>query len=274
MDLRIIVVYCVCDDYLKRIEHREDRQCRLSDAEVMTIALVAALEFGGNFAAANRFMSTHGYVPYALSRSRLSRRLHRVKGHFLTLFAQLAEVWKALNCEGVYALDSFPVAVCDNVRIRHCRLYQGACYRGYQASKKRYVYGLKVHLLVTHTGAPVEFFLTPAATADVTGLRDFDFDLPDGALVVGDKAYNDYEMEDVLASAGIYLRPFRKHNSKRPHPPHWHYLLAHYRKAVETAASRITRLFPKSIHATSAVGFELKVVLFVLALSINCFPAL
>ena len=47
-------------------------------------------------------------------------------------------------------------------------------------------------------GAPVQFFLTPVATAGVTGLRDFDFDLPAGALVVGDKAYNDYAMEDVL----------------------------------------------------------------------------
>ena len=219
MDLRIIVAYCLCDDYLTSIGHREDRQCRLSDGEVMTIALVAALEFGGNFAAANRFMSTQRYVPYAMSRSRFSRRLHRIKAHLLTLFAHLAELWKALEGEGVYALDSFPVAACENVRIRRCRLYQGECYRGYQASKKRYVYGLKVHLLVTRTGAPVEFFLTPAATADVSGLRDFDFDLPEGALVVGDKAYNDYEMEDVLDTAGIHLRPFRKHNSKRPTRP-------------------------------------------------------
>ena len=273
MDTRIIVVYCLCDDYLKSIGHREDRQCRVQDAEVMTLALVAALEFGGNFAAANRFLSSHRYVAYALSRSRLSRRMHRVKGHFLTLFAHLAEVWKGLNGEKVYALDTFPVAVCDNVRIRHCRLYQGEAYRGYQASKKRYVYGLKVHLLVTGTGAPVEFFLTPAATADVTGLRDFDFDLPAGALLVADKAYNDYEMEDVLDTAGLHLRPFRKHNSKRAMPPYWCYLLAHYRKAVETAASRITRLFPKSIHATSAQGFELKLVLFILATSISCFPS-
>ncbi len=76
-----------------------------------------------------------------------------------------------------------------------------------------------MHLLVTRTGAPVEFFLTTSATADVTGLCDFDFDLPEGALVMGDEAYNDYEMKVVLATAGIYLRPFRKHNSKRPHPP-------------------------------------------------------
>lgn len=68
-------------------------------------------------------------------------------------------------------------------------------------------------------GCPIEFFLTPGATGDVTGLQDFDFDLPTGALIVADKAYNDYEIEDILADVGLTLRPLRRSNSKRPNPP-------------------------------------------------------
>ncbi len=113
-----------------------------------------------------------------------------------------------------------------------------------------------------------------ASATHCLSLRDFDFNLPAGALVVGDKADNDYEMKAVLTTAGIHLCPFRKHNSKRPHPPHRRYLLAHYRKTVETTISRIARLLPRSIHGTSAQGFELRVVLFVLAASFNCFPIL
>jgi hypothetical protein len=246
----------------------------VSDAEVMTIALLAALEYGGNFAAARRMLSDQGYVPYRLSRSRFSRRVHRIKAHFLTLFAHLAELWKELDEEGIYALDTFPIPACDNIRIPRCRLYHGEAYRGYSASKRRYFYGLKVHLLVTREGCPVEFFLTPGATGDVSGLQDFDFDLPAGALVVGDKAYNDYEIEDLLADVEITLRPFRKKNSHRPNPPWWDYLLHLYRKSVETVGSNLERLLPKHIHVTSQAGFELKVVLFVLATSINCFPDL
>lgn len=41
----------------------------------------------------------------------------------------------------------------------------------------------------------------------------------------------------------------------------------HYRKQVETSGSLIAQLLPKTIHAVTAAGFELKVVLFVLALS-------
>ena len=48
------------------------------------------------------------------------------------------------------------------------------------------------------------------------------------------------------------------------------YLQAYFRKGVETVGSMIERLLPKSIHATNAAGFELKVALFVLAASIDC----
>src|SRR5690606_8407445 len=150
--------------------------------------------------------------------------------------------------------------------------YRGEAYRGYQASKKRYFYGLKLHLLVTAQAEPVEFFLTPGSWADVTGLDCFDFDLPAGSQIIGDKAYNDYELEDVLKMAGLDLLPMRKANSKRPVPPWTHYLQAHYRKAVETAGSLLERLLPKHIHAVTAQGFELKVVLFVIAFGFHRLP--
>ena len=274
MDTKNIVVYCLCDDYLKSINHREDRQTCLSDAEVMTIALVATLEFGGNFAQSLRFLSSHGYLSYHINRSRYSRRLHCIRDHFLVLFAHLCEFWKALNEAGVSLLDTFPIAVCDNIRISRNRIYEGEAFRGYQASKKRYFYGLKIHLMVTRDGAPVEFFLTPASTGDVTGLHHFDFDLPPESLIIGDKAYNNYEIEDLFAQVGLDLKPVRKTGSKRPVKPAMRFLQSFYRKAVETAGSMIERLLPKSIHATSQAGFELKVVLFVLASKINNIPLL
>lgn len=79
---------------------------------------------------------------------------------FSLYFILLGEIWKALNKHSIYVVDSFPVAVCDNYHIQRSRLYRGEAYRGYQASKKRYFYGIKIHLLITDSGQPVEFFLT------------------------------------------------------------------------------------------------------------------
>ena len=42
-------------------------------------------------------------------------------------------------------------------------LYQGKSWRGMIASKHRYFYGLKLHLMVTEAGVPVKFFLTPGS---------------------------------------------------------------------------------------------------------------
>ncbi len=269
MDTKIVTVFCLCDDMLKAFGHQEDPQVQMSDAEVMTTALVAALFFGGNFTLAREMLSEQGYIPQMLGKSRFSRRLHAIKPFFLTLFHLLAEHWKAKNEDNRFALDTFPVPVCDNYRIPRARLYQAEAFRGYQASKKRYFYGLKLHLMTTEAGQPVEFFLSPGSWHDGQGLFWFDFDLPDRALIVADKIYNNYEMEDVLDTAGLLLRPFRKKNSKRPVPAWFRYLQFHFRKMIETAGSQISKLWPKKIHATSPLGFELKVVLFVLAASVN-----
>jgi hypothetical protein len=238
----------------------------------MTIAMVAALHHGGNFVKAGEMLCEYGYIPVMLSRSRFNRRWHRVKHLVLSLFAQLGECFKAMNEESVYLLDIFPISSCDNYRIFRSKRYRGESYCGYQASKKRYFYGLKIHLLVTPDFEPVEFFLTPGGMGDVEGLDIFDFDLPAHSQIIGDKAYNDYELEDVLFEADLQLLPIRKQNSKRPFPPWTRYWQAYFRKRIETSGSLLERLLPKSIHAVSAQGFALKLVLFVLALSFSRLP--
>lgn len=270
MDTHIIATYCLCDDLLIAVGHREDPQVQMSDAEVMTTAIVAAVDFGGNFEKARAYLAVGNYIPTMLSKSQFNRRLHRIKPLLLTVFEVLGQTFKSLNTQSIYAIDTIPISVCDNIRIGRSKLYHTEDYRGYQRSKKRYFYGVKVHLLVTADQQPVEFFLTAGGTGDVSGLQWFDFDLPPGSRVYADKAYNHYEIEDILSDVEIELSPVRKSNSKRPRPPWQTYLCESYRKRVETAGSLIERLLPRSIHAVTQQGFELKVVLFVLASAINC----
>jgi len=260
MEEKILTIYCLCDDLLKALHHYEDPQQKISDAEIMTTALTATLFFGGNFEHARAMLSAPGYIPDMISRSRFNRRLHRVSGLFLSLYKLLGHAWKQLNTESVYIIDSFPVAVCDNYRIPRAKIYRTPEYRGYIASKKRYFYGLKIHLLVTQEGQPVEFFLTPGSFGDVQALQVFDFDLPGGSTIYADKAYNDYVMEDILMEASsLHLLPLRKENSKRHLPPYVAYIQHHYRKFIETVGSLIEKMLPKSIHAVTSKGFELKV---------------
>lgn len=204
-----------------------------------------------------------------LEKSRFNRRQHRIAELFLSIFELLGSLWKELNENSVYVLDSFPVAACDNYRIPRSQRYSGEEWRGYQASKDRYFYGLKLHLMVSEQGQPVEFFLTLGSWSDTRALKVYHFDLPEGALVTGDKVYNEYALEDLMLEAGRELRPLRRKNSKRPFPAWMTYLLVCFRKVIETTVILIEKLLPNHIHAMTTRGFELKVALFVLATSYN-----
>jgi hypothetical protein len=272
MDDKIIATFCLCDDLLKAMHHQENCQCQMNDAEIMTTACIAALFFRGNHESARAMLKQHGYIPHMVSKSRFSRRLHRIKDIFIIFFNLLAQTWKTLNTEAIYVIDSMPVAVCDNIRIRRSKIYSTEDFRGYQASKKRYFYGLKIHLMVTQDGQPVECFLTPGGFGDVDALKYYAYELPDGSIIYADKAYNNYEIEDLLQEVDqIQLIPIRKKNSKRALPPALSFVQSYHRKRVETAGSLIERLLPKSIHAVTSQGFELKVALFVIASSLNCY---
>ena len=272
MDDKIIATFCLCNDLLKAMHHQEDRQGQMNDAEIMTTALIASLFFRGNHESARAMLQQHGYIPQMLSKSRFSRRLHRIKDIFIILFDVLGQTWKTLNTDAIYVIDSLPIAVCDNIRIRRAKIYSNENCRGYQASKKRYFYGLKIHLMVTKDGQPVECFLTHGGFGDVDALKYYAYELPDGSMIYADKAYNDYEIEDLLKEVDhIQLLPMRKKNSKRALPPHISFVQSYHRKRVETAGSLIEQLLPKSIHAVTPQGFELKVALFVIASSLNCY---
>jgi hypothetical protein len=271
MDDSILAIYCLCDDLVKALQHQEDRQRLMSDAEVMTTAIVAALYFGGNFERARDLLASPHYIPQMLSKSQFNRRLHALRDLLLMVFRVLGETFKQLNATSLYIIDSFPVAACDNIRIKRDKRFCSEKFRGYTASKRRYFYGVKIFLLTAAAGQPVEMFLVPGSTADVAALDVFDFDLPSQSTVYGDSAFTLYAVEDLLHEAcGIDLSPMRKKNSKRPASASLAYLQAVGRKQVETAGSMVERLLPKSIHAVTAKGFTLKVFLFVLAYSFSC----
>lgn len=232
---------------------------------MLTTAIISARFFGGNQASAMLYMADKQGV-VVLEKSAFNRRLHWLAHTLSVLFYYLADFFKALNISGQYLIDSFPVAVCDNIRIGRCRLVEGEQYRGKIASKRRFFFGFRVQLITTLNKQPVQFFLLPGSVVDVTALQMRHLDLPTGSEVFGDAGYTDYEQEAFYAECEqIYLQIQRKSNSKRPNQA-WQ---AAYKKAlrqrIEQAFSRIAMRFPKKIHAVTQAGFLIKIVLVLLA---------
>ena len=265
----IITLYCFFDELLQALGHKDDPQAKLSTAEIMTIATVAAEFYTGNQQKALDFLTSHGYIP-PFSKSRFNRRLHRIPETLwqLALFV-LAQIHQRTNPERVHIVDTFPVPACHNIRIRRCKLYRGEAFRGYCASKKEYYYGLKVSVIVTEAGEPVEMLLVPASTADISALRSMDLNLPEGSTLFGDTGFLDIGFETALREeAGLNLVVPRRSNMKEQLDGCLEYVCRVSRKRVETTFSQLTERLARSIHAVTARGFELKVLLTVLAFSL------
>jgi hypothetical protein len=67
-----IAKYAIIDDLLKAIAHKEDSRRDMSDAEIITTAVVAAMFFNGNHSAACAYMKDHKLMPNMLEKSRFN----------------------------------------------------------------------------------------------------------------------------------------------------------------------------------------------------------
>ncbi|MEJ7861315.1 MAG: IS982 family transposase [Pyrinomonadaceae bacterium] len=265
-----LAIYCFIDDFLKASGHLEDSRVEVSDSEVITIAISAMLHFGGNFEKSRLVLHQLGLIQRLLSRSRFSRRVNRLSDLIHKLFHQLGSVLKDLHWESRYVLDSFPVALCDNIRINRCRIARDELYRGVMSSKRRYFYGVRVQILATSDGIPLEFCILSGGCSDLQGLAELALDLPAAAQLFVDAGYNFYEWEDYLQECeNLKLQVPRKANSKRGREPWLEIYKSLVRKYIETTIGEISELFSKKIHATNLNGFLLKIVLFLFVYQID-----
>jgi hypothetical protein len=269
-----IAIYCFIDDLLKAIAYKEDKRCQINDAQVITTALIAMLYFGGNYQKSLSSIKEAEIFSATLSRSRYSRRLNRLTDLIHLLFHKLGSTLKELNYESRYSLDSYPVPMCDNIRIERSRLtsevFDKEDYRGWMTSKKRYFYGVRVQVIATIDDFPVEFAILPGGCADIQGLAELPLDFAPNSEIAADSAYTQYDWEDhLLEKDKIKLLVNRKKNSQRPDPPPMKDYKFWLRHRIETTFGEIGKCFPKKIHATTLNGFILKVALFLWAYQID-----
>ncbi len=93
-----ITIYCFIDDFLKISSPKEDSRRKVSNAEIITTALLAARYFHGNFVTARKYMYEHHGVK-KFDKSNFNRHLHRLEIMITQLFFFLGQTLKELNVE-------------------------------------------------------------------------------------------------------------------------------------------------------------------------------
>ena len=178
----IITAFVVIDDLMTALGHRTHPLAQASDAEVLTVAIVAAKYFQNHHECALCVMQECGYLSGALSTSRFDRRLHAL-GDWLVLAAEtLGELFATGE---TYVIDSMPVPVCRRVRAWRCRKVRGRIYCGYCAAKDEKFFGWRLHLVCTPASEPVRFTLLPASLHDLRPVHELADALPAGAKLLG-----------------------------------------------------------------------------------------
>ena len=261
----IVTTFVVCDKTMHALGHQDDRRAKASDAEVLTVAVVAARYFQNHLERALQVMHLGHYLSGSLSVSRFNRRPHRLAGWLHLLLETLGEVFTQGE---VFLIDSMPVPVCKRARAWRCRKVRGKDFCGYCPAKKEAFFGWRLHLICTPTGVPVSFDLVPGGVHDLTPIHELTYSLPEGATVYGDKGYNAAADEaTILTDTGVRLIPIRKANMA---PNQWADKLAlrEYRKRIETLYSQFEAMGVERLRARTNPGLELKVHASLLAATI------
>jgi len=262
---KVIAIYCLVDDLLKEMNHSEHNNRKITDGQVITVALVSALYFRGNQTLSLDYMGGHIFGDM-LKKSGFTKRLHKLKETLMFILLRIGRIFKYMCCEMEYIIDSFPVKACHNMRIGRCKLFRDEKYRGYNASKREHFYGVKIQLVTTADGIPVEMYLVRGSEHDSQILKRMYHDLPPESSLFGDSGYTNYELEDMFKEAEqVDLRISRKSNSKRKDIPAVTFIKEHMRKRIETSISQICALMPRHVNAVTADGFIIKLILFVMA---------
>ena len=76
--------------------------------------------------------------------------------------------------------------------------------------------GLRVHLVISEAGEPVECSLAAGSEVDIKVFENLNTDLPEGSTMLADKGYPDYDHENLLGEVGLHLKAQRKKYLKRP----------------------------------------------------------
>ena len=92
----------------------------------------------------------------------------RFSGRFFRIFPEVVG-----KCTGVNFVDSTPMRVCRNQRIRGHKVFKGIAMRG--KCSMGWFFGFKMHLIINEKGEVLSFMITPADVDDREPLKVKDF---------------------------------------------------------------------------------------------------
>jgi transposase len=272
--MNITEIYCDVDDFcqiflpawqcslLPNQPTKRQRSVTMSPAEVMTLLI--------QFQSSNHRDFKHyytDYVPCVLKREfpkRVSynRFIELAQSVLIPLCAYLHT--RRVTGQGIAFVDSTPIRVCHNRRIRRHRTFEGIAQRG--KNSVDWFYGFKLHLIVDDRGELVSFLVTPGNVDERQGLRKMAKFIK--GKLFGDKGYIFKALAEELWDQGVQLVTRLRRNMKPVVLDDFDKLLLRKRSLIETINDQLKNIsqLEHSRHR-SLTGFILNLVAALVAYS-------
>jgi hypothetical protein len=274
--------FVLVEDAYQRIIAKHGRPFRVSgpapsftDSEVITVSLIIEAFFHGNEELGYAFVWQYMWsmFPKLVDLDRFNVRRRELVGVIEAIRCDLRDQ-KLNRTDPVRLVDSAPVTVVTYTRGSRCRSVVGSEHFGVVSSKKGKVYGFRLHATASVEQLVDEWVLAPASIPDPKVLDELVLDNRD-LVLIGDKIYNDIELEDRLwRKRGILLLPLRKDNQKKQWPAGVQKALGHVRHRIETVFSVLTTVFNvERPRGRSFAGYVVRVATCILAHTLSFFLA-
>ena len=224
---KITEIYCIADDFLKLFndqmkkhaitarnnsgKRKYHRESMMRETEVMTIMIL--------FHASGYRCLKHYYLRYVCVNLRhlfpelvsYNRFVELEKKVALPLAIFIKKVLLG-ECTGIGIVDSTPLRVCRNQRIRMHRVFKGIAARG--KCSMGWFFGFKLHLICNEKGELLNFMFTPGDVDDRKPLEYKPIIRFIYGKLVGDKGYISQNLFQRLFVDGIQLITKLKSNMK------------------------------------------------------------
>jgi len=218
LDALLISLYVLVDDLLPARRRRLGRPPRISDSELICLAIAQVLldcPTERRFLRLARTRLGHLF-PYLPGQSGFNKRLRQLAPQLVQAITLLARLSPSF-CDRLRLLDSTPVpCAASRETVRRSALAGYGGY-GYCRSHSRWFWGFRLYLLCSPDGLPVGFELAAAnAPERVVAAELLERVLTGGEIVIADKGFAGAEFEQNVASlGGRLLRPDRKDEPAR-----------------------------------------------------------
>lgn len=141
---------------------------------------------------------------------------------------------------GISFIDSTPIRVCKNKRIKRNKVFAGLAQLG--KSTMGYFFGFKLHIVINDKGELLNFVITPGNTDDREPLKSKNFIKALKGKIYGDKGYISKELTNILFMDGLHLITSIRNNMKNTLMELKDKILLRKRSVIETVNDELKNI--------------------------------